>query len=99
LNTNKDSASKAHKTVLLHLIQLVLCLSSFLYSFIERAVATVSDNKLIIELLYLNFLFVLILPRCLSPLIYGLRDDAVRSLFIYYLRFATGKRRSTVNVH
>ncbi|KAI5622427.1 olfactory receptor 2M5, partial [Silurus asotus] len=99
ISSNKDSASKAHKTVLLHLIQLVLCLSSFLYGFIERAVATVSDNKLIIELLYLNFLFVLILPRCLSPLIYGLRDDAVRSLFIYYLRFATGKRRSTVNVH
>ncbi|KAI5096626.1 odorant receptor, family H, subfamily 132, member 1 isoform X1, partial [Silurus meridionalis] len=99
ISSNKDSASKAHKTVLLHLIQLILCLSSFFYSFVERAVATVSDNKLSIELLYLNYLFVLILPRCLSPLIYGLRDDAVRPLFIYYFCFATGKRRSTVNVH
>ncbi|XP_026794192.2 odorant receptor 131-2-like [Pangasianodon hypophthalmus] len=97
--SNKDSAAKAHKTVLLHFIQLGLCLSSFLYSFIERAAALVVNSTLISDLRYLNYLFVLILPRCLSPLIYGLRDNAVRPLFIYYFWHATGKRRSTVNVH
>ncbi|KAG7321473.1 hypothetical protein KOW79_015888 [Hemibagrus wyckioides] len=76
ISSNKDSATKAHKTVLLHLIQLLLCLSSFLYSFIERAAAMVGNSKLILDLRYLNYLFVLVLPRCLSPLIYGLRDDA-----------------------
>ncbi|XP_058272460.1 odorant receptor 131-2-like [Hemibagrus wyckioides] len=100
ISSNKDSAVKAHKTVLLHIIQLGLCLTSFLYSFIERAAAMAStSSSLFVDIRYLNYLFVLILPRCLSPLIYGLRDDAVRPLFIYYFRCATGKRKSTVNVH
>ncbi|XP_058272426.1 odorant receptor 131-2-like [Hemibagrus wyckioides] len=99
ISSNKDSATKAHKTVLLHLIQLLLCLSSFLYSFIERAAAMVGNSKLILDLRYLNYLFVLVLPRCLSPLIYGLRDDAVRPLFIYYFWHAMGKHRPTVNIH
>ncbi|XP_026794176.1 odorant receptor 131-2-like [Pangasianodon hypophthalmus] len=99
ISSNKDSATKAHKTVLLHLIQLGLCLTSFLYSIMERAAAMAGSSSLFLDLRYVNYLFVLILPRCLSPLIYGLRDDAVRPLFIYYFRFATGKRTSTVNVH
>ncbi|XP_027013474.1 odorant receptor 131-2-like [Tachysurus fulvidraco] len=99
ITSNKDSAAKAHKTVLLHIIQLGLCLTSFLYSIIERAAATSSTSTVLFkDLRYLNYLFVLILPRCLSPLIYGLRDDAIRTLFIYYFRCATGKRRSTVRV-
>ncbi|XP_026794175.3 odorant receptor 131-2-like [Pangasianodon hypophthalmus] len=99
ISSNKDSATKAHKTVLLHLIQLGLCLSTFLYSIIEQAAAMAGSSSLFLDLRYLNYLFVLILPRCLSPLIYGLRDDAVRSLLIYYFRTALGKRKSTVNVH
>ncbi|XP_058272140.1 odorant receptor 131-2-like [Hemibagrus wyckioides] len=99
VSSNKDSAVKAHKTVLLHFIQLGLCLTSFLYSFIERAAAMSGSSGLFLDLRYLNYLFVLILPRCLSPLIYGLRDDAVRPLFIYYFRCSTGKRTPTVNVH
>ncbi|XP_026794670.1 odorant receptor 131-2-like [Pangasianodon hypophthalmus] len=99
ISSNKDSATKAHKTVLLHLIQLGLCLTSFLYSIIERAAAMAGSSSLFLDLRYLNYLFVLILPRCLSPLIYGLRDNAVRPLFICYFHCATGKRRSTVSVH
>ncbi|KAM9450648.1 odorant receptor 131-2-like [Clarias gariepinus] len=99
ISSSKHSATKAHKTVLLHLIQLGLCLTSFLYGIIEQAAATTSSSRLFVELQYLNYLFVLILPRCLSPLIYGLRDDALRPLFIYYFHCATCKGRSTVNVH
>ncbi|XP_060791124.1 odorant receptor 131-2-like [Neoarius graeffei] len=100
ISSNKVSATKAHKTVLLHLIQLGLCLTSFLYSIIERAAAMASSSSsLFMDLRYLNYLFVLILPRCLSPLIYGLRDEAVRPLFMHYFCFATGKCQSTVNVH
>ncbi|KAF7697117.1 hypothetical protein HF521_005535, partial [Silurus meridionalis] len=96
ISSNKDSAAKAHKTVLLHLVQLGLCLTSFLYSLMERAAAVAGSSSLFRDLRYLNYLFVLILPRCLSPLIYGLRDDAVRPLFIYYFRCATGKRKNAV---
>ncbi|XP_060791119.1 odorant receptor 131-2-like [Neoarius graeffei] len=100
VSSNKDSAVKAHKTVLLHLIQLGLCLTSFLYSIIERAAAMASSNSsLFMDLRYLNYVFVLLLPRYLSPLIYGLRDDAVRPLFMYYFRWARGKRMTTVSVH
>ncbi|XP_060791116.1 odorant receptor 131-2-like [Neoarius graeffei] len=100
ISSNKDSAVKAHKTVLLHLIQLGLCLTSFLYSVIERAAAMASSNSsFFMDLRYLNYAFVLLLPRCLSPLIYGLRDDAVRPLFMYYFRCARGKRMTAVNIH
>ncbi|XP_053505178.1 odorant receptor 131-2 [Ictalurus furcatus] len=100
ISSNKESAAKGHKTVLLHLVQLGLCLTSFLFSLIERAAAMASTStSVFIDLRYLNYVFVLILPRCLSPLIYGLRDDAVRPLFIYYFRCATGKHTSIVNVH
>ncbi|KAI5096630.1 olfactory receptor 2M5, partial [Silurus meridionalis] len=99
VSSNKDSAVKAHKTIMLHLVQLGLCLTSFLYSFIEQAVAMAGNSSLFRDIRYLNYLFLLILPRCLSPLIYGLRDDVVRPLFIYYFRCATGKRKSAGNVH
>ncbi|GAA6105658.1 odorant receptor 131-2-like [Tachysurus ichikawai] len=99
ISSNKDSAAKAHKTVLLHLIQLGLCLTSFLYSIIERAAAMAGSSILFMDLRYLNYLFVLILPRCLSPLIYGLRDEAVSPLLMHYFRCAKGKRKPTVNVH
>ncbi|XP_048839990.1 odorant receptor 131-2-like [Brienomyrus brachyistius] len=78
-------AKKASRTVLLHLVQLGLCLTSFLYSSIERALSTVTLASFKFPR-YLNFLFLLLLPRCLSPLIYGLRDEGVRPLFLSYLR-------------
>ncbi|KAM9451147.1 odorant receptor 131-2-like [Clarias gariepinus] len=99
ISCNKDSAIKAHKTVLLHLIQLGLCLTSFLFSIIEQAASKIDNIKLYIDLRYINYLLVLVLPRCLSPLIYGLRDDAVRPLFVYYFLCATGKQKPTANVH
>ncbi|XP_046724287.1 odorant receptor 131-2-like [Silurus meridionalis] len=100
LSSNKESATKAHKTVLLHLIQLGLCLTSFLYATIERTLYMMTGNSssLFIHLRYLNFLIVLILPRCLSPLIYGLRDDAVRPLFKYYFCYRSHKVMPVVNV-
>ncbi|XP_048839979.1 odorant receptor 131-2-like [Brienomyrus brachyistius] len=85
-------AKKASRTVLLHLVQLGLCLSSFLFSNIERALSTIS-SALFIHLRYLNFFLLVLLPRCLSPLIYGLRDEGVRPLFLCYL--CCGHRRIT----
>ncbi|XP_072518423.1 odorant receptor 131-2-like [Salminus brasiliensis] len=100
VSSNKDSAKKAHKTVLLHLIQLGLCTTSFLYSTIERALYIVTDSgtSIFLHLRYLNFLFLLILPRCLSPVIYGLRDDSVRPLFKNHFFHCSGKFHTAVNV-
>ncbi|XP_062393472.1 odorant receptor 131-2-like [Sardina pilchardus] len=96
-SAEKESAKKAHKTILLHLVQLVLCVNTFIYGSIERALAMTSSSRLFMDLRYLNFLFVLILPRCLSPLIYGLRDDAVRPLFLYYVRCGTQKVKPSIS--
>src|SRR4029434_2997986 len=97
-SADKESARKAHKTILLHLVQLVLCVNTFIYGTIERALAMTSNSRLFMDLRYLNFLFVLILPRCLSPLIYGLRDDAVRPLFLFYLQCSTHRVKPNVNM-
>ncbi|KAL2094757.1 hypothetical protein ACEWY4_009476 [Coilia grayii] len=98
-SSQKDSAKKAHKTILLHLCQLVLCVNSFIYGTIERALAMTSSSRLFMDLRYMNFLFVLLLPRCLSPLIYGLRDDAVRPLFLYYVRCGYQKVKPSGTIH
>ncbi|XP_072518634.1 odorant receptor 131-2-like [Salminus brasiliensis] len=99
VSSNKDS-KKAYRTVLLHLIQLGLCTTSFLYSTIERALYIVTDcgTSIVLHLQYLNFLFLLILPRCLSPVIYGLRDDSVRPLFKNNFFHCSGKFHTAVNV-
>lgn len=58
-----------------------------------------SSSKVFMDLRYLNYLFVLLLPRCLSPVIYGLRDDAVRPLFLYYVRCGTQKVKKVKPSH
>ncbi|KAG9265654.1 olfactory receptor 1571-like, partial [Astyanax mexicanus] len=99
VSSNKDSATKAHRTVLLHFVQLGLCLTAFLYSAIERAAAMLGNSSLYLDVRYLAFLFILVLPRCMSPLIYGLRDNALKPLFIYYFRCGSGTVKPIVNVH
>ncbi|XP_036379906.1 odorant receptor 131-2-like [Megalops cyprinoides] len=98
VSTNKDSAKKARNTVLLHLIQLGLCLTSFLYGLLERIMAT-AGAALFMHLRFLNFFTLIILPRCLSPLIYGLRDDALRPLFLSYFRCKPGKVKTVAIGH
>ncbi|XP_072518344.1 odorant receptor 131-2-like [Salminus brasiliensis] len=100
VSSNKDSAKKAHRTVLLHFIQLGLCTTSVFFNTIDRAlyIVTGSDKPLFLNLQFLNFLFLLILPRCLSPLIYGLRDEAVRPLFKYHFCYCSRKFHTAVNV-
>ncbi|KAM9451144.1 odorant receptor 131-2-like [Clarias gariepinus] len=99
ISSKKDSASKAHRTIGLHLIQLGLCLISFFFSLIERATAMTGSSSLYVDLRYPNYVFLVVLPRCLSPLIYGLRDEALRPLFMFYFCCATGKCKYSVSAH
>ncbi|XP_061103938.1 odorant receptor 131-2-like [Conger conger] len=84
-STNKDSANKARKTVLLHMFQLGLCITSLLFALFDALIAKTA-TALYVPLQFLNFFCLLVLPRCLSPLIYGLRDSAIRPLFLSYFR-------------
>ncbi|XP_041796817.1 odorant receptor 131-2-like [Chelmon rostratus] len=71
---NKKSMWKGLRTVILHAFQLLLCLIQLWCPFIEAAVLEI-DLMLFINVRYFNYIMFSLVPRCLSPLIYGLRDD------------------------
>ncbi|XP_063058305.1 odorant receptor 131-2-like [Engraulis encrasicolus] len=79
-SSDKASAHKALKTVLLHAFQLGLSLMSFLYVFLESLTSQL-PFAIYNQLRFFNFFTVVILPRCLSSLVYGLRDEAFKPLF------------------
>ncbi|XP_073473947.1 odorant receptor 131-2-like [Aquarana catesbeiana] len=68
--SGKSSASKAGRTLILHAVQLFLCLLSLTSSFSE----TYRGDYFFIVIM-LNFLLFTCVPRLLSPLIYGIRDE------------------------
>ncbi|XP_071769125.2 odorant receptor 131-2-like [Centroberyx gerrardi] len=86
-SSDKASASKARKTVLLHLIQLGLTLASTLHTTIFTALHGRVDRVTLVRIHYVLFLCLINLPRCLSCLIYGLRDQTIRPILIYHLSF------------
>ncbi|XP_062342279.1 odorant receptor 131-2-like [Osmerus eperlanus] len=86
-SSGKASTTKAKKTVLLHMIQLLLILSSTLVSPILTAFYGKVDRITLITIYYILFLCLVNLPRCLSGLIYGLRDQTIRPFLLYHLSF------------
>ncbi|XP_066502503.1 odorant receptor 131-2-like [Hoplias malabaricus] len=91
--TDRSSAQKALRTILLHAIQLGLSLMSFLYVQLEILMSNL-PLPVYGQLRFLNFLMVLVLPRCLSSLIYGLRDETFRPLFKQYFLCCRGNKLS-----
>ncbi|KAJ7995998.1 hypothetical protein DPEC_G00232520 [Dallia pectoralis] len=79
-SSDPRSAQRALNTVLLHVLQLGLSLMSFLYAELEALLVKL-PLVFFAPLRYTNFLVVLVLPRCLSSIIYGLRDKAFRAAF------------------
>ncbi|XP_048836861.1 odorant receptor 131-2-like [Brienomyrus brachyistius] len=74
-DTKKKSTSKCLKTVILHGFQLVLSLFQLWCPFIEMAVLQIGNLELFVTIRYLDYLAFILAPKCLNPLIYGLRDD------------------------
>uniref|UniRef100_A0A3Q4GB64 Olfactory receptor 7G1-like n=1 Tax=Neolamprologus brichardi TaxID=32507 RepID=A0A3Q4GB64_NEOBR len=71
---NKRSTQKGLRTVILHAFQLLLCLFQLWTPFIESAVLQI-DFNLFLNVRYFNYVIFNLAPKCLSPLIYGLRDE------------------------
>ncbi|TKS80755.1 Blue-sensitive opsin [Collichthys lucidus] len=71
---DKKSSGKGLRTVILHGFQLLLCLIQLWTPFIETAVIQ-NNLMLFINVRYSNYILFNLTPRCLSPLIYGLRDE------------------------
>ncbi|XP_073671405.1 odorant receptor 131-2-like [Paramisgurnus dabryanus] len=72
-DTDKSSAKKAKSTILLHGLQLMLCMLSYITPIIDRIYAPLTP-ALRTKITFLNYLLTNLLPRLLSPLIYGVRD-------------------------
>ncbi|XP_028320813.1 odorant receptor 131-2-like [Gouania willdenowi] len=72
-----ESVNKAMYTVLLHGFQLLLCMLAFTRPITETLIVLHKDLNPA-DLFYINYFFFILLPRFLSPLIYGFRDQALR---------------------
>ncbi len=79
----KNSTNKGLKTISLHGVQLLLCMMQLVIPYIEMPLWKVNVT-LFVNVRYSNFILFLILPRCLSPLVYGLRDEKFYNALKYY---------------
>ncbi|XP_067314294.1 odorant receptor 131-2-like [Pseudorasbora parva] len=71
--TDKSSAKKAQNTILLHGAQLLLCMLSYITPVLDKIYfQIVSDQQK--RIFFFNYLLTNIVPRLLTPLIYGVRD-------------------------
>uniref|UniRef100_A0AAY4B5Q5 Odorant receptor, family 94, subfamily A, member 1 n=1 Tax=Denticeps clupeoides TaxID=299321 RepID=A0AAY4B5Q5_9TELE len=82
---NKQTASKAQRTLLLHAVQLLLCTLKAFTPYVEAQIISVNID-LYVVVRYFNFLSFDILTRSLSPMIYGFRDEKFCSAVKYYAR-------------
>ncbi|XP_062393484.1 odorant receptor 131-2-like [Sardina pilchardus] len=97
VSSDENSARKAHRTLLLHLIQLLLSLNTLLFGNIIGFLAQALSYDVFVDVRYSTFLLFVLFPRCLSPLIYGLRDETLRHFFMHF--FKCGRSRAKPRVH
>ncbi|XP_022530609.2 odorant receptor 131-2-like [Astyanax mexicanus] len=79
----KKSTSKGLRTVLLHAVQMLLCMVQLLTPYIELPFWKV-NIMVFNNIRYSNLIIFIIVPRCLSPLIYGLRDEKFFAVLRHY---------------
>ncbi|KAM3602013.1 uncharacterized protein V6R79_022861 [Siganus canaliculatus] len=84
-STDKASALKARNTLLLHLVQLSLSLLSTTHNSVMMIISQTFGPSVRAHTQIFVYVFFLILPRCLSSLIYGIRDQTIRPVLVYYL--------------
>ncbi|KAM4544776.1 odorant receptor 131-2-like [Odontesthes bonariensis] len=84
-STDKASALKARNTLLMHLVQLGFSISSTIHNPLLFAVSKLVLFSVLIRIQNFFYVFFIILPRCLSALIYGLRDQIIRPVLMYNL--------------
>uniref|UniRef100_A0A3Q3JD66 G-protein coupled receptors family 1 profile domain-containing protein n=2 Tax=Monopterus albus TaxID=43700 RepID=A0A3Q3JD66_MONAL len=77
LRQDKASVSKAMHTVVLHGFQLLLCMLAFTHPITETLIV-LHANWQPEDIAFFNFFCFMLIPRFLSPLIYGFRDQSLR---------------------
>nr|XP_020489066.1 odorant receptor 131-2-like [Labrus bergylta] len=84
-STDKASTHKTRNTLLLHMMQLGLTLSSTIHNPLITAVSDIVTRIVLVRIHSILCLSHIIFPRCLSVLIYGIRDQTIRPLLVYHL--------------
>ncbi|KAM3600996.1 uncharacterized protein V6R79_005786 [Siganus canaliculatus] len=84
-STDKASALKARHTLLLHLVQLGLSLLSTMHAPIVVLLSRTMQRLIIMRVKSFLYVVIYVFPRCLSSLIYGLRDQSIRPVLLYHL--------------
>ncbi|XP_028430520.1 odorant receptor 131-2-like [Perca flavescens] len=77
-------AKKARNTVLLHGFQLLLCMLTYVFHLIIQGLTYLLPNKML-AIRYTASIFIQVLPRLISPVVYGLRDKTFRNYLKRYL--------------
>ncbi|XP_072539324.1 odorant receptor 131-2-like [Salminus brasiliensis] len=86
-------ARKARNTILLHALQLVLCMFTFTGPLLHNLFVSLFP-MFVSELRIIHYLFVYILPRFISPIVYGLRDQMLCAYMKKHLLCTALKERS-----
>ncbi|XP_028277874.1 odorant receptor 131-2-like [Parambassis ranga] len=84
-STDKASARKALNTLLLHLVQLCLILSSTMFDPLFMALSGILTRIVFVRLYRVLYIFISLFPRCLCSLIYGIRDQTIRPVLMQHL--------------
>ncbi|XP_043102151.1 odorant receptor 131-2-like [Puntigrus tetrazona] len=84
-------AQKARRTILLHGVQLLLCTLSLFTSVLDGALTSLFPYYRS-EIYFCDFILTSILPRLLSPLIYGMRDQKFKKYMKIALMCGFNKR-------
>uniref|UniRef100_A0A4W6BMJ0 G-protein coupled receptors family 1 profile domain-containing protein n=1 Tax=Lates calcarifer TaxID=8187 RepID=A0A4W6BMJ0_LATCA len=82
--TASKDAKKARNTILLHGFQVLLCMATYAEPLLKHALLQWFPENYT-DSLFATYIIVQILPRSISPIIYGIRDKAFRRYLKRYL--------------
>nr|ABC43386.1 odorant receptor [Tetraodon nigroviridis] len=77
-------AQKARNTILLHAFQLLLSMLSYVRGPFEQALLRLLPRRYL-AIVFASFILIQVLPRLVSPVVYGLRDQSFRKYVGRYL--------------
>ncbi|XP_020792404.2 odorant receptor 131-2-like [Boleophthalmus pectinirostris] len=86
VKSSAQDSRKARNTILLHGFQLLLCMLSYVDHLLVR-VLMIWFLQYIVHIAFVIYVIVMVLPRLISPILYGLRDKVFREHFTKYLVF------------
>ncbi|XP_033977888.1 odorant receptor 131-2-like [Trematomus bernacchii] len=89
----KGDSKKARNTILLHGFQLLLCMLTYVRPMFKDVLVFLLPRRHA-DIRFALYVFVQIIPRFVSPIVYGLRDQNFRKYMRRYLLC-----RVTINVH